>query len=81
MSATTIAIGLNSPENWPPCPLATPTESSSLSNQMKVLFQGKELPQVGSITMDQLIVDVSDLDSVSVGDTLTLLGQQGNESL
>ncbi len=47
----------------------------TLSGKMKVLINGKLVSQVGSITMDQLILDVTDIDSVQVGSVVTLLGQ------
>jgi alanine racemase len=44
----------------------------------EVLIGGRRHPIVGSITMDQLMVDVGDLD-VSVGDEVVLIGRQGDE--
>ncbi len=46
-----------------------------LSNQMQVLLHGQRVQQVGVITMDQLMVDVSTLPQVKVRDEVTLLGQ------
>lgn len=50
----------------------------NLSNRMQVSIHGQRVPQIGTITMDQLIVDVTDLPQVKVGDTVTLLGQDGD---
>jgi alanine racemase len=45
-----------------------------LSNRMDVLFAGRRLPQVGAITMDQLIVDATDTPELEAGAAVTLLG-------
>jgi alanine racemase len=47
-----------------------------LSNQMQVIIQGQLVNQIGSITMDQIVLDVSDVPNVEVGDVVTLLGQE-----
>jgi alanine racemase len=56
-----------------------------LSNQMSILIQGQEnvirVPQVGRITMDQMMVDVTEVSSVTVGQTVTLLGQIAGERI
>lgn len=49
----------------------------NLSNKMQVLIRGQMVPQVGAITMDQLMLDVSALPDLQVGEVVTLLGQQG----
>ncbi len=52
-----------------------------LSNQMKVLVRGQKLPQIGAITMDQLMLDVSAIPDLQVGEVVTLLGQEGKEKI
>jgi alanine racemase len=52
-----------------------------LSNQLEVLFAGQRLPQVGSITMDQLVLDATDCPGLEVGSVVTLLGQEGSEQI
>ncbi|MGB3513869.1 MAG: alanine racemase [Microcoleaceae cyanobacterium] len=49
----------------------------NLSNQMKVIVRDQLIPQVGAITMDQLMLDVSDIPDLETGEVVTLLGQQG----
>jgi alanine racemase len=44
-----------------------------LSDRIRVRLGGRDLPQVGTVTMDQLMVDVGDAD-VEVGQVATLLG-------
>ncbi len=45
-----------------------------------VLINGRRYPLAGTVTMDQLLVDVGD-DAVGVGDDVVLLGRQGDESI
>ncbi len=52
-----------------------------LSGQLTVAIGGHLAPQVGTITMDQLLVDVTDLARVQVGDTVTLIGDDGSHRL
>jgi alanine racemase len=52
-----------------------------LSNQMTVLIRGQRIPQIGAITMDQLMLDVSTIPDLQVGEVVTLLGQEGKEQI
>ncbi len=47
-----------------------------LSNRGQFLLHGQRVPQVGVITMDQLMIDVTAVPQVQVGDGVTLLGQE-----
>ena len=49
----------------------------ALSNQGSVLIRGKRFPIVGTICMDQFMVDVGDSE-VFVGDEVVLIGKQGS---
>lgn len=53
--------------------------SRALSMKTDVLIHGKRCPQVGSICMDQMMVDVSGIENPAVGDEVVLLGRQGGE--
>ena len=53
----------------------------SLSNVGYVLIRGKKAPIVGRVCMDQFMVDVTDIDGVSFGDAVTLIGKDGNETI
>ena len=46
------------------------------SNRAKVLIHGQHCPVIGRVTMDQTIVDVTDLPNVKCGDEVVLIGQQ-----
>ena len=52
-----------------------------LSNQLEVVVNKTRVRQIGSITMDQLMLDVSHLEGVQEGDIVTLLGQAGAHTL
>lgn len=53
----------------------------NLSNKMTGLIRGKRVPQIGAITMDQLMLDVSNIPNLQPGEVVTLLGQEGNENI
>ena len=53
----------------------------SLSNRAFVLIHGRRVPIIGRVCMDQFMVDVTDMPQVSVGDVVTLIGQDGEETL
>ena len=50
-----------------------------LSSLAKVLVRGKRAPVIGSICMSNMMVDVSGVENVEVGDEVVLIGKQGNE--
>lgn len=50
----------------------------NLSNRLNVILRDRLVPQIGSITMDQLMLDVSAIPDVEVGEVVTLLGRQDN---
>ncbi|BAY45496.1 alanine racemase [Scytonema sp. HK-05] len=53
----------------------------NLSNKMQVLIRGQRVPQIGTITMDQLMLDVSALPDIREGEVVTLLGTEGKEQI
>ncbi len=55
--------------------------SRALSDKGEVLIRGKRAPIRGRICMDQMMVDVSDIPGVSVGDEVTLIGRDGDEEI
>ena len=52
-----------------------------LSSRMGVLHRGRWLPQVGAITMDQLMIDATDHPQLHTGAVVTLLGSDGTASI
>jgi alanine racemase len=55
--------------------------SHHLSNHGEVLIHGKRAPVVGKVCMDFIMVDVTDIPRVSVGDEVILMGKQGREKI
>jgi len=53
----------------------------NLSGKSHVLIRGKKAPVLGRICMDQMMVDVTNIPGVSVGDEVTLMGRDGDELL
>ena len=51
-----------------------------LTDKLEVLIQGKRRPLAGTVTMDQIIVDLGD-QQVSAGEEVILLGAQGEEEV
>ena len=53
----------------------------NLSGKINLIYNKKLYPQVGSITMDQMMVDITDADDIKVGSTMLLLGSEGGETI
>jgi alanine racemase len=54
----------------------------NLSNKLEVLAGGLRCPQVGRITMDQSLIDVTALrGQVALGDEVLIIGCQGEEEV
>ena len=51
-----------------------------LEGRGAVLVRGRRAPIVGAVSMDMLTIDVTDIDGVSTGDEVVLLGAQGEAS-
>jgi alanine racemase len=47
----------------------------------EVLVHGSRCPVLGRVTMDQILVDVTDLPEVREGDEVVLMGRQGDEEI
>jgi alanine racemase len=65
----TVPVGYNDGYSW------------RLSNRAEVLIRGRRAPVVGSVTMDYLMVDVGHVAPVHIGDTVTLIGRDGDEEI
>ncbi len=53
----------------------------SLSNKGCVLIRGEKARILGAVTMDQIMVDVTDIKDVKTEDIAVLIGKQGNEEI
>lgn len=51
----------------------------ALSGIGRVLICGRSCPILGRVCMDQMMVDVTELPDVSAGETVTLVGRDGDE--
>lgn len=53
----------------------------AMSNKGQVLVHGKRVPIVGRVCMDQMMIDITDVPEVKRGDTVTLMGIEGQEQI
>ena len=53
----------------------------NLSGKINVIYSDKLYPQVGSITMDQMMVDITGSSEIKVGSTMVLLGSDGDKTI
>lgn len=53
----------------------------ALSNKGRVLIHGQYAPIVGRVCMDQMMVNVTDIPNVKQGDTVTLVGTDGDKHI
>jgi alanine racemase len=52
-----------------------------LGNHFNLLVRGQRAPLVGRVSMDQSVIDVTEIPDVTAGDEVVILGCQGTESL
>lgn len=52
-----------------------------LSNKARMLVRGQYAGVIGRVCMDQLMLDVTHIDGVEAGDTVTIVGRDGENSL
>ncbi len=52
-----------------------------LSNCGEVLVRGRRAPIAGRVTMDQTMIDVTDIPDAAVGDEVMLIGEQGGDRI
>jgi alanine racemase len=55
--------------------------SRSLSNSGRVLIHGKRVPVIGTVTMNTMSVNVTDIPNVQPGDEVVLVGKQKRLSI
>ncbi len=51
------------------------------SNRARVLIHGRNCPVLGRVTMDQTVIDVTDVPDVRCGDEVVLVGRQGDAEI
>ena len=52
-----------------------------LRNKGFALIHGKRAPIIGCICMDQMMIDITDIDNVKIGDVATLIGKDGDDQI
>ena len=52
-----------------------------LGNRFSLLVRGQRAPLVGRISMDQAVLDVTEIPGVTAGDEVVILGSQGSETI
>jgi alanine racemase len=52
-----------------------------LGNRFSLLVRGQRTPLAGRISMDQAVVDVTEINGVQPGDEVVILGSQGAETI
>ena len=52
-----------------------------LGNRGHVLVSGRRAPIIGRISMDVTVVNITDIEGVSVGDVATFIGSDGDERI
>ena len=52
-----------------------------LGNHFSLLVRGQRAPLVGRISMDQAVIDVTDIPGVAAGDEVVIIGRQDEESI
>ena len=55
--------------------------SRALSNTGRVLIKGKRVPVIGTVTMNTMTVNVTDVPNVQKGDEVVIIGKQGRLSI
>lgn len=53
----------------------------AFSNKGVVLIRGKRAPVIGRVCMDQIMIDITGIDGVNVGDYVVIMGKNGDEIL
>ncbi|MBD2104370.1 alanine racemase [Leptolyngbya sp. FACHB-261] len=52
-----------------------------LSNRLQAIVRGVRVPQIGAITMDQCMIDVTAVPDAQEGEVVTFLGEDGAEQI
>jgi alanine racemase len=53
----------------------------SLGNRFSLLVRGQRAPVVGRVSMDQIVIDVTEIPGVEHGDEVVILGEQGSQAI
>ena len=53
----------------------------SLTNKAEALLRGRRVKQVGTVCMDMMMIDATDVPDARLGEEVVLLGEQGKERI
>lgn len=53
----------------------------ALSSIGNVIIRGRRCKVVGRVSMDMIVVDVTDIENIEINDIVTLIGKDGNEEI
>jgi alanine racemase len=53
----------------------------NLGNRFALIVRGQRAPIVGRVSMDQTVIDITEIPDVAPGDEVVLIGRQGEESI
>ncbi len=53
----------------------------ALSNRFELIVRGQRAPLVGRVSMDQSVIDITEIPGVEAGDEVVLIGTQGSETI
>jgi alanine racemase len=53
----------------------------NLGNRFSLLVRGQHAPIVGRVSMDQTVIDVTEIPGVAEGDEVVIIGSQGSETV
>lgn len=53
----------------------------ALSNKINGILKGQKISQVGNITMDQMMFDITNIQNVEIGDVITLIGSDEDKKI
>jgi len=51
------------------------------SNRIEMIVRGRRVPQIGRICMDMCMIDITSVPDAEVGDTVTVVGEDGGASV
>ena len=52
-----------------------------LGNNFSLLVRGQRAPIAGRVSMDQIVLDVTDIPGVEASDEIVIIGTQGGETI
>ena len=51
------------------------------SGKSQMILRGKKVPQIGRVTMNLIVIDVTDVKEAKIGDVVTIIGKDGKSEI